>query len=62
MEEEKKHHHLFHRHKEDEGPKDPEKEMKHHKHLEQLGGVTALAAGAYALVKHLIHSLILLIV
>ena len=29
---------------------DYEKERKHHKHLEQLGGLGAVAAGAYALV------------
>jgi hypothetical protein len=57
MAEEKKHHHLFHRHKEDgeEGAAevDYEKKGKQHKHLEQLGGLGAIAAGAYALVRDL---------
>lgn len=54
MAEEKKHHHLFHRHKdgeEDTGEVDYEKKEKHHKHLEQLGGLGAIAAGAYAIVS-----------
>lgn len=46
---EEKHHHFFH-HKEDETSSDPRKEEKHHKHLEQLGELGAVAAGVYALV------------
>ncbi|GMH31641.1 hypothetical protein Nepgr_033485 [Nepenthes gracilis] len=48
-EEEKPHHHFFHHQAEEEGPRDPEKELKHHKHLELLGEAGAIAAGAYAL-------------
>jgi hypothetical protein len=53
MAEEKHHHHLFHHRKEEEssGEVDYEKKEKHHKHLEQLGGLGAIAAGAYALVS-----------
>jgi hypothetical protein len=54
MAEEKEQRHLFHRHKdgEEEGASevDYEKKEKQHKHLEQLGGLGAIAAGAYALV------------
>jgi hypothetical protein len=53
MAEEKKQHRLFHRHKDgEEGASevDYEKKEKQHKHLEQLGGLGAVAAGAYALV------------
>jgi len=58
-EEKKHHHHLFHRHKDGEeeggaaaaGDVDYEKKEKHHKHLEQLGGLGAIAAGAYAIVR-----------
>ena len=52
MAEEKHHHHLFHHRKEEEssGEVDYEKE-KHHKHMEQLGELGAIAAGAYALVR-----------
>lgn len=52
MAEEKHHHHLFHHRKEEEGSVevDYEKKEKHHKHLEQLGGLGAIAAGAYAIV------------
>lgn len=50
-EEEKHHHHLFHhKDKAEEGPVDYEKEIKHHKHLEQIGKLGTAAAGAYALV------------
>ena len=50
---EEKHHHLFHHRKEEEssGEVNYEKEEKHHKHLEQLGGLGAIAAGAYAIVR-----------
>lgn len=58
-EEKHQHHHLFHHHKEPETPQDFEKEKKHHKHLEELGGLGAMAAGAYALVKIFTHILIL---
>jgi hypothetical protein len=49
-------HHLFHRHKdgEQENPSaevDYEKNEKRHKHMEQLGALGAVAAGAYALVR-----------
>lgn len=46
------HHHLFHhKNKEDEGgPVDYEKEVKHHSHLEKIGELGAVAAGALALV------------
>lgn len=52
MAEENKHH-FFHHKKEDEEEISPdyEKEQKHHKHLEQLSGLGAVAAGAYALVR-----------
>ncbi|KAJ8531284.1 hypothetical protein K7X08_026718 [Anisodus acutangulus] len=50
MEEEKHHHHLFHHKKEEEGgPVDYKKEVKHHSHLEKIGGLGAVAAGAFAL-------------
>lgn len=49
--EEKKHHHIFHRHKEEEKPKSPEEELKHHKVLSHISKATAVAAGAYALVR-----------
>jgi len=65
-EEKKHHHHLFHRHKDGEeeastGEVDYEKKEKHHKHLEQLGGLGAIAAGAYAIVSARRFLLILLI-
>ncbi|XP_078172303.1 abscisic stress-ripening protein 2-like isoform X1 [Carex rostrata] len=50
-EEEQKHNHLFHQKKEEEGPVDYEKKEKHHKHVEQISGLTTLAPGAYALIK-----------
>ncbi|KAF2297530.1 hypothetical protein GH714_025165 [Hevea brasiliensis] len=49
MAEENKNHHLFHHHKEGDEPIDYKKEKKHHKHLEQLVELGAVAAGAYAL-------------
>lgn len=53
MAEEKHHHHLFHhKDKEEEGgPVDYEKEIKHHKHLEEIGELGTAAAGVYALVN-----------
>ncbi|XP_055835937.1 abscisic stress-ripening protein 1-like [Solanum dulcamara] len=48
--EEEKHHHLFHhKDKAEEGPVDYEKEVKHHNHLEKIGELGAVSAGAYAL-------------
>jgi hypothetical protein len=50
-------HHLFQRHK-DGGQENPsaevdyEKKEKRHKHMEQLGALGAVAAGAYALVRN----------
>ncbi|KAH9605519.1 hypothetical protein KSS87_023147 [Heliosperma pusillum] len=47
---EEKKHHFLHRNKDkEEAPKDPEKDLKKHKHRENLGKATAIAAGAYAL-------------
>ncbi|TMW80972.1 hypothetical protein EJD97_013148 [Solanum chilense] len=51
MAEEKQHHRLFHhKNKEEEGgPVDHEKNVKHHSHLQKIGELGAVAAGAYAL-------------
>ena len=43
-----------HHNKDEEKPVDYKKEEKQHKHLEQLGELGAVAAGAYALVIFLI--------
>lgn len=59
MAEEKHHHHLFHHKKEEEGPVDYEKEVKHHSHLEKIGELGAVAAGAFALVTYILVSLIM---
>nr|AAY98007.1 ASR3 [Solanum chilense] len=51
MAEEKQHHRLFHhKNKEEEGgPVDHKKNVKHHSHLQKIGELGAVAAGAYAL-------------
>ena len=69
MSEEKQRHHLFHR-KEDNEEQVPGqsadehekavKEEKHHKHMEELGGLGAAATGEFALVSYLYNIFILI--